>query len=372
MNFVVPIVVLSSLLCISVAEGYNFTSLGCWRDKGGKNNPRAIESLEGTSDLLDGKFRRRENATEKCAELAYSLNFTIFAISRGGECLASANASINWDFWMYGEEENCENGKGGKRPRSMDVYYIEAGVDYDECQPLEVDCEGDCCDANPPRFDTQRCPGNYNPETWCQESPDFCMPTTYDNTYTYPPSTGAAEQCYQQCPIMCSYDEMYCYGKYSDGCDYSYCMWTGNNGMNGTYGYDGYARQWSDYGDYGNGSCPITCPAECSEFDIVCSNGIDENGCSYGDYCMPAIYQMGDGVECPAVCYDPCDWTVGEVACPMYSDEGCYMGSNCVVGDDMSVCGDDGMAMRMDENDHMMLRSGSPQGVQNFLNKLRR
>ena len=76
---------------------------------------------------MDGKFRRRENATEKCAELAYSLNFTIFAISRGGECLASANASINWDFWMYGEEENCENGKGGKRPRSMDVYYIEAG-----------------------------------------------------------------------------------------------------------------------------------------------------------------------------------------------------------------------------------------------------
>ena len=34
------------------------------------------------------------------------------------------------------------------------------------------------------------------------------------------------------------------------------------------------------------------------------------------------------------------------------------------------VCGDM-PGMRMDENDHMMLRSGSPTGVQNFLKKLR-
>merc|ERR1711962_1635436 len=80
-----------------------------------------------------------------------------------------------------------------------------------------------------------------------------------------------------------------------------------------------------DYGDYGNDSCPITCPAECSEFDIVCSNGVDENGCSLGDYCMPATYQLSDGVECPAACYDPCDWTAGEVSCPIYSDEGCLV-----------------------------------------------
>ena len=116
MNYLIPVIFLTSLLCISLTEGYNFTSMGCWRDKGkegGLRNPRAIDSLEGTSDLLDGKFRKRENATEKCAALANSLNFTVFAVSRGGECLGSANASINWDFWMYGEEENCVDGKGG-------------------------------------------------------------------------------------------------------------------------------------------------------------------------------------------------------------------------------------------------------------------
>ena len=199
------------------------------------------------------------------------------------------------------------------------------GNDYDECHALEVECEGECCDANLPRFDTQRCPGYYNPETWCQESPDFCMPTTYNNTNSYTPSTGAAEQCYLQCPPMCSDNEMTCYGKYSDGCEYSYCM-------NGTYGYDGYARQLSDYGDYGNDSCPITCPAECSEFDIICSNGVDQNGCSYGDFCMPATYPLWEGVECQAVCPSSCDRNAGEVMCFMYSDEGCPTGNYCVVG----------------------------------------
>ena len=77
--------------------------------------------------MLDGNFRRRENATEKCAELAYSLNFTVFAVSRGGECLGSEMPEQGWEYYMYGEEENCVDGKGGKRPRSMDVYYIEAG-----------------------------------------------------------------------------------------------------------------------------------------------------------------------------------------------------------------------------------------------------
>jgi len=373
MNFIIPVVVLTSLLCISVAEGYNFTSLGCWRDKGNANNPnkpRAIDSLEGTSDLLDGGFRRRENATEKCAELAYSLNFTIFAVSRGGECLGSENASMTWDFYMYGEEENCLNGKGGVKPRSMDVYYIEAGFDYDQCPDLEYDCHGDCCDQY--LEGQQRCPGWYNPDTWCQESPDYCMPSTYNTTYIYAPSLGAAEVCNLECPPQCGYNDMTCYGKYWDGCDYSFCMPMYD--YNQTYGDDyPYARQWSDYGNYdgnyGNDSCPMTCPTACSEFDIACPIGWDENGCSWGEYCMPQMYPMGD-LECPGFCATICDWYNGEIACPIFSEDGCYIGNTCESGDDNGTC-DSGMGMRMDENDHMMLRSGSPQGIQNFYNKLR-
>ena len=108
--------------------GYSYSSLGCWRDKGKANSskrPRALDSLEGTSDLLDGKFRKRTNAIEKCAELASSLNLTIFAVSRGGECLGSS--STNENFKKYGEGRKCKEGKGGNKPRSMDVYALETG-----------------------------------------------------------------------------------------------------------------------------------------------------------------------------------------------------------------------------------------------------
>jgi len=375
MNYLIPVIFLTSLLCISLTEGYNFTSMGCWRDKGKEGSlrkPRAIDSLEGTSDLLDGKFRKRENATEKCAALAHSLNFTVFAISRGGECLGSANASINWDFWMYGEEENCVDGKGGVKPRSMDVYYIE---DYEECPDLETDCEGDCCYANPPMFDQQQCPGYHNPDTWCQEQPDFCMPRTYDNSQ-YAPSLGAAEVCSQYCPVYCGSGEMTCYGKDFEGCDYMFCM--PNENYNQTYGSDyPYTRELSEYGDNGNSSCPMTCPTACSEFDIPCPMGFDENGCSYGDYCTPSLYAIGEWgneIECPGACYTNCGWTFNEVACPIFSDDGCFVGNTCVPCDEEDIeecCEANSIATRMSESDHMMVRSGLPKGAQNFLNQLR-
>ena len=116
------------LFYISKFLGYSYSSLGCWRDKGKANSskrPRALDSLEGTSDLLDGKFRKRTDAIEKCAELANSLNLAIFAVSRGGECLGSSSTNAN--FEKYGEGSNCKEGKGGNKPRSMDVYALETG-----------------------------------------------------------------------------------------------------------------------------------------------------------------------------------------------------------------------------------------------------
>ena len=165
---------------------------------------------------------------------------------------------------------------------------------------------------------------------------------------------------------------MFCYGKYSDGCDYMFCM--PNESYNQTYGSDyPYTRQLSDYGDYGSSSCPMTCPTACSELDIACPMGFDENGCSYGDYCTPALYSMGD-IECPATCPTDCDWQSNEVACPILSDDGCFVGNTCVACDEDDMeecCHGNAVGMRMDEREHMMLRSGSTTGAQNFLNKLR-
>ena len=87
------------------------------------------------------------------------------------------------------------------------------GFDYDECPALEYDCHGDCCDQEiPHRADgeEQRCPGWHNPDTWCQESPDYCMPSTYDNSYRYAPSLGAAKECYLECPPQCGDNDWSC------------------------------------------------------------------------------------------------------------------------------------------------------------------
>ena len=76
--------------------------------------------------MLDGRFKRRQNATEKCAELAYSLNLTIFAVARGGECLGDGQSNDTWS--MHGTSDNCQpDGEGGRKPAAMEVYEITAG-----------------------------------------------------------------------------------------------------------------------------------------------------------------------------------------------------------------------------------------------------
>ena len=109
----------------SYTGGSNYTSLGCFRDK--KKPVRALGSLEGMSTVLDGKFKRRENAVEKCAEAARNFEFEIFAVARGGECLAGGG-SLNGTFEMYGPSDNCQaDGEGGRRPAAMEVYEIVVG-----------------------------------------------------------------------------------------------------------------------------------------------------------------------------------------------------------------------------------------------------
>jgi len=361
MNFVVSIIALTGLLCcIAVAEGqlygsgYNYTSIGCFADK--KRPARAIASLEGTSELLDGRFKRRQNATAKCAALAYSLNFTIFAVARGGECLGDGQS--NDTVGMHGPSDNCQpDGEGGRFPAAMEVYEITTA-----CQELEVNCYGDCCNQTWSHTE-MRCPGYWDSNSQCQMGPDYCMPLEMNNT-RYAKSLGAPEVCPMSCGYQCNYpEEMNCWSN-GNGCGYSYCQYIGNNNNNFT-GQGTAARQLL----FSNDSCPISCPAICSQYDLVCSNGNDANGCSYGEHCTPIATDSWDGSECPGVCYTPCDHNAGEVYCPIESQNHCYAGNYCEMPDaDGNAC--QGTAMRVDPEDELMLRSGSPDSVAAFYKKL--
>ena len=87
-------------------------------------NDRAILSLEGTSSILDGHYRRRTNPVEKCYQAALSNGYKVFALQDGGQCMGSATAEITYN--KYGNSLQCvSGGKGG--PMANQVYKIDEG-----------------------------------------------------------------------------------------------------------------------------------------------------------------------------------------------------------------------------------------------------
>ncbi|XP_066271772.1 uncharacterized protein [Branchiostoma lanceolatum] len=96
----------------------NYVSLGCWRDK---NPGRAIPTLEGTDPRLDGGYMARENAIEKCYQVAKDQGFSVFALQNGGHCCSSASAGLTYK--KYGSSTSCgADGEGG--PFGNHVYQI--------------------------------------------------------------------------------------------------------------------------------------------------------------------------------------------------------------------------------------------------------
>jgi len=83
---------------------------------------RAIPTLEGTDDILDGDFWTRNDPIYKCYEVAKKLGFKVFALQAGGWCASSSTAERT--FNKYGMSSNCENdGEGGTNVNQ--VYYIK-------------------------------------------------------------------------------------------------------------------------------------------------------------------------------------------------------------------------------------------------------
>ena len=83
---------------------------------------RAIPTLEGTDDILDGDYWNRSDPIYKCYKVVKKLGFKVFALQAGGWCASSSTAEKT--FNEYGMSSICENdGEGG--PNANQVYYIK-------------------------------------------------------------------------------------------------------------------------------------------------------------------------------------------------------------------------------------------------------
>ncbi|XP_077978220.1 uncharacterized protein LOC144433736 [Glandiceps talaboti] len=101
----------------SDVEKLELNDLGCWEDK----RDRAVPTLEGEDDGLDGNYRRREDAVLKCAEAARKRGFKVFAVQNGGWCASSGDAGDTYK--KYGSSNDCKkDGEGG--PWANQVYEI--------------------------------------------------------------------------------------------------------------------------------------------------------------------------------------------------------------------------------------------------------
>ncbi|XP_078371988.1 uncharacterized protein LOC144655582 isoform X3 [Oculina patagonica] len=99
-------------------KGAAYETLGCFKD----TSNRAIPTLEGKDNLLNGQYQSRSDAIKKCYNAAKKRGFKIFALQNGGWCASSDEAEKT--FNKYGKSGNChKNGKGG--PWANQVYYIE-------------------------------------------------------------------------------------------------------------------------------------------------------------------------------------------------------------------------------------------------------
>jgi hypothetical protein len=72
----------------------------------------------GSDPDLTGFYQQREEPISKCAAVARSRGYQIFAIQNGGMCLSGLKAHETYK--IHGLARNCKDGKGGEW--ANDVY----------------------------------------------------------------------------------------------------------------------------------------------------------------------------------------------------------------------------------------------------------
>ena len=85
--------------------------------------------LEGKDKRLDGEYDKanplrkpstRENAIQKCYEVARDRGYNYFGVNNGGLCVGSFDAEFRYK--TRGKGTSCKDGKGGQW--TNDVYFI--------------------------------------------------------------------------------------------------------------------------------------------------------------------------------------------------------------------------------------------------------
>jgi len=105
-----------------------YKSLGCYKYKPQNSG---LASLEG-KDVLDGNYKLRTDAIEKCALAAMKTQKDVFAIQDGGKCLVSSTRDPA--FNKYGISQDCKSdGKGASKASHVYLTFgIEALTDRTE------------------------------------------------------------------------------------------------------------------------------------------------------------------------------------------------------------------------------------------------
>ncbi|XP_012554863.1 uncharacterized protein LOC105843710 isoform X1 [Hydra vulgaris] len=99
-----------------ITKKMSFKYAGCWADK----VVRSLNVLEGVASILDGPYKMRVDAINKCHFAAIERNYEVFAVQDGGWCAAGNGDS----YKMYGASLNCiAGGKGGGLANA--VYIID-------------------------------------------------------------------------------------------------------------------------------------------------------------------------------------------------------------------------------------------------------
>jgi len=105
---------------VDLYSAIEYKSLGCYKYNMG------MTVLEGKDpDVLDGDYKLRTDATEKCALAAMKKRYDVFAIHDGGSCLVSR--SVNPTFNKYGISQDCKS--DGKGASGASHVYLTSGIE---------------------------------------------------------------------------------------------------------------------------------------------------------------------------------------------------------------------------------------------------
>ena len=95
----------------------NYTSIGCLNDLSWYT---AVPTLEGQDQLLDGDYKQRENAIQKCALVSQKRGYKVFAIQDGGKCMSSSSAHKT--FNRAGRPTQCK--REGRGEFMVNHFYV--------------------------------------------------------------------------------------------------------------------------------------------------------------------------------------------------------------------------------------------------------